>query len=56
MRTRHAIMFRLSNKIVQVCFRDKTEILLSSEDRLVTYVNENGERNNYAMNSSSWKL
>jgi polo-like kinase 1 len=30
MKTRHAIMFRLSNKIVQVNFTDKTEIILSS--------------------------
>jgi len=40
MRTRHAIMFRLSNKIVQVCFQDKTEIILSSESRVVTYCNK----------------
>ena len=35
MKTRHAIMFRLSNKIVQVNFTDKTEIILSSENKLV---------------------
>ena len=44
MRTRHAIMFRLSNKIVQVNFQDHTEILLNSDNRLVTYVNKRGER------------
>ena len=44
MRTRHAIMFRLSNKIVQVNFQDRTEIILSSENRMVTYVNKRGER------------
>ena len=44
MRTRHAIMFRLSNKIVQVNFQDHTEILLNSDNRLVTYVNKKGER------------
>lgn len=44
MRTRHAIMFRLSNKIVQVNFQDSTEILLNSDNRLVTYVNKRGER------------
>lgn len=36
MRTKHAIMFRLSNKIVQVNFQDRTEIILSSESRVVT--------------------
>ncbi len=35
MKTKHAIMFRLSNKIVQVNFTDKTEILLSSENKMV---------------------
>jgi polo-like kinase 1 len=44
MRTKHAIMFRLSNKIVQVSFQDHTEILLNSESRLVTYVNKKNER------------
>ena len=44
MRTRHAIMFRLSNKVVQVNFQDHTEIMLSSETKLVTYVNKRGER------------
>jgi polo-like kinase 1 len=44
MRTKHAIMFRLSNKIVQVSFQDHTEILLNSESRLVTYVNKKAER------------
>ena len=52
MRTRHAIMFRLSNKIVQVCFQDRTEIILSSESRVVTYVNNKGERSNYPHSSA----
>ena len=44
MKTKHAIMFRLSNKIVQVNFTDKTEIILSSESKMLTYVNKKGER------------
>ena len=52
MRTRHAIMFRLSNKIVQVCFQDKTEIILSSESRVVTYANKRGERTTYPLNTA----
>lgn len=52
MRTRHAIMFRLSNKIVQVNFQDSTEIILSSESRVVTYVNKRGERNSYPLTSA----
>jgi polo-like kinase 1 len=50
MRTRHAILFRLSNKIVQVNFQDHTEIILSSESRQVTYVNKKGERATYPIN------
>lgn len=42
MKTKHAIMFRLSNKIVQVNFTDKSEIILSSEQKLVTYINLRG--------------
>jgi len=53
MRTKHAIMFRLSNKIVQVCFQDHTEIILSSESRIVTYVNKKAERSTYPL---SWAL
>lgn len=52
MRTRHAIMFRLSNKVVQVNFQDHTEIMLSSETKLVTYVNKKGERSTYPLSSA----
>lgn len=52
MRTRHAIMFRLSNKVVQVNFQDHTEIMLSSETKIVTYVNKRGERTTYPLNSA----
>ena len=49
MKTKHAVMFRLSNKVVQVNFTDKTEIILSSEKKLVTYVNKKGERSQYPL-------
>ena len=52
MRLKHAIMFRLSNKIIQVCFQDKTEIILSSESRVVTYVNKKGERLSYPLSTA----
>ena len=52
MRTRHAIMFRLSNKIVQVNFEDHTEIILSSESREVTYVNKKGVRATYPLSTA----
>ena len=44
LRTKHASLLRLSNKIVQVGFSDGTEIILSSESKKVTYVNKKGER------------
>ncbi|CAG9323808.1 unnamed protein product [Blepharisma stoltei] len=50
--TPHAIIFRLSNKIVQVSFQDKTELLLCSESKFVTYVSKKGERNTYPLHSA----
>jgi polo-like kinase 1 len=40
LRTRHAILFRLSNRTVQVIFFDKTQVVLSSNARSVTYVDK----------------
>lgn len=51
-RTKHAVMFRLINKIVQVNFLDHTEIILSSETRMVTYVNKKGERKSYHLSQA----
>ena len=52
MKTKHASLLRLSNKIVQVAFNDKTEIILSSESKLVTYVNKKGDRLEYAIGNA----
>ena len=48
-RTRHAILFRLSNRTVQVVFFDRSEVLLSSEARIVTYVNKQGLRSEHSL-------
>ncbi len=53
-RTKHAILFRLSNKLVQVVFSDKTEILLNGGDnnakqRTVTYVDKKEHRHQYSL-------
>jgi len=48
-RTKHAILFRLSNQTVQVVFYDHTEILLTSEAHIVTYVNKKHERETYRL-------
>lgn len=52
LKTKHAVMFRLSNKVVQVSFQDETEIILSSESKVITYVNKKGERLNYHLNTA----
>ena len=49
MKTKHAIMFRLSNKIVQVNFTDKSQIILSSELKLVTYIDLKGQKSEYPL-------
>lgn len=48
-RTNHAILFRLSNQTIQIVFYDHTEILLSSEARIVTYVNKKNKRETYRL-------
>jgi len=49
LRTKHAIIFRLSNKLIQVIFEDKTEVILSSEPKEMTYLNKKGEREVYPL-------
>lgn len=39
--TQHAVIFRLSNKIVQVFFQDKTELMLCSGSKQVVYLDKN---------------
>ena len=41
--TSHAIIFRLSNKLVQVYFQDKSELMLCSDTKYVVYINKHGE-------------
>jgi polo-like kinase 1 len=48
-RTRHAILFRLSNRTVQVVFFDRSEVLLSSEARVVTFVSKAGIRTEHTL-------
>jgi polo-like kinase 1 len=41
---KRALVFRLSNKFVQVCFNDKTQILLSGDNMTLTYIDKGNER------------
>ena len=52
MKTKHASLFRLSNKIVQVSFLDQTEIILSSETKIVTYMDKKGQLSTYPLNTA----
>lgn len=42
-------MFRLSNKVVQVVFKDLTELILSSERKMVSYKNKLNEWEEYPL-------
>jgi hypothetical protein len=44
LRTKHAILFRLSNRTIQVNFTDGSEILLSSEAQACVFVNPKTKR------------
>jgi POLO box duplicated region len=46
-RTRHAILFRLSDQTVQVVFFDQSELLLTPDDRYITYVDKSRKRLTY---------
>lgn len=52
MTTHHATIFRLSNKVIQVNFKDDTEILLCSEDKEVIYRGKKGEKLKYSLNTA----
>ena len=49
-RTKHAILFRLSNQTVQIVFYDQTEILLTPDQRFITYVDKLRKRQTYHFN------
>jgi polo-like kinase 1 len=51
-RNKHAIMFQMSNKIVQVVFFDKTEAILSSRAHSVIYVDKKGSMSSYPLSSA----
>ena len=46
-RTKHAIFFRLSDQTVQIVFYDHTEVLLTPDERHITYVDKQRNRSTY---------
>jgi len=55
-RTKHAAIFMFSNKVVQVVFNDKTEILMTSRQQSCTYLDKRGESATYPVESPSAEL
>ena len=49
MRSKNAILFRLSNNVVQVVFYDQTEIMIHEEGKIATYVDRKQERSTYVV-------
>lgn len=49
MKTSHAMLFRLSNKLIEVVFDDKSEIILNSNTRDVVYIDKNGVWETYSI-------
>ena len=50
-KTPHALVFRLSNKTIQVHFNDATEVLLDSRARCVTYVDAAQRRSAFRLSA-----
>ena len=51
-KTKHAILFRLSNKIVQTIFLDHTELLLHSDNKIVNYLDKNGKLSTFPLKTA----
>ena len=51
-RTKHAILFRLSNLNVQINFNDNTEIILSKENKMVTYISKKKVISHYPLTTA----
>lgn len=52
LKTKHAIMFRLSNGIFQVNFFDKSQILLSTIKKVIMFTSKEGERTIETLNDA----
>lgn len=48
-RSKHAVIFRLNNKSVQVIFIDQSELLINSLSKQVLYTNKYKEKTEYPL-------
>ncbi|OMJ75832.1 hypothetical protein SteCoe_24934 [Stentor coeruleus] len=51
-RTPHAVLFRISNKVIQVIFNDKSELLFSNISKYVTFIDRKGVTNSFALSTA----
>ena len=51
-KTKHAIIFRFSNKTIQVCFKDRTQIIMHTLKKKIIYINKNLEKKVYPFNKA----
>ena len=51
-KTKFAIIFRFSNKAIQACFKDKTEIYIHYINENISYINKKGEKLIYPLNNA----
>ena len=50
--TRHALIFRLSSRSIQVNFKDHSELTLNCNTKIVTFANRKGEKINYPLRNA----
>ena len=51
-KTKHAIFFRFSNKTIQVCFKDRTQIIMHTLKKKIIYINKHSEKKVYPFNKA----
>ena len=51
-KTKYAIIFRFSNKTIQVCFKDRTQIIMHTLKKKIIYINKNLEKKVYPFNKA----
>ena len=51
MDTKHAIIFRFSNKIIQTIFKDKTQVIIHSLNNNLIYINKKEEKIDIPLNN-----
>ena len=60
LKTKHAMIFRFSNKIVQSCFQDHSQIIIHPLNQNIVYINKIGEKFtcplNKGLNNSNYEI